>query len=142
MLLWQYQVLCLYVDALVKGAFVVTPSFKSKDAYSNGIFFFPNCSNFSEGFLSNLCNVFIKWHLFYNNSFLPMLQREKSARQMEEKTTKREIKACEQYVEAREKAMKARDSERLCKLALVVSWGFFVFVMLVFCFALRQQNRI
>lgn len=34
MLLWKYQVLCLYVDALVKGAFVVTPSFKSKDAYA------------------------------------------------------------------------------------------------------------
>ena len=71
-----------------------------------------------------------------------MLQREKLAREMEEKTIKREIKASEQYVEAREKAMKARDNERLCKLALVVSWGFFVFVMLVFCFALHQQNRI
>ena len=71
-----------------------------------------------------------------------MLQREKSAREMEEKTTKREIKAPEQYVEAREKAMKTRDNERLCKLALVVSWGFFVFAMLVFCFALQQQNRI
>ena len=30
MLLWQYQVLCLYVDALVKGAFVVTPYEKKK----------------------------------------------------------------------------------------------------------------
>ncbi|KAF3944631.1 hypothetical protein CMV_028916 [Castanea mollissima] len=99
-------------------------------------------SNFNEGFLSNLCNVFIKWHLFYNNSFLPMLQREKSAREMEEKTTKRKIKAHEQYVEAREKAMKARDNERLCKLKLVVSWGFFCVcnVGCLFCFTSTKQN--
>ena len=35
MLLWQYQVLCLYVDALVKGAFVVTPYEKKKKKNCN-----------------------------------------------------------------------------------------------------------
>ena len=43
---------------------------------------------------------------------------------MEEKAIERERKAHELYVEVREKAMRARENERLHKLALVVLWGF------------------
>ena len=45
----------------------------------------------------------------------------------EEKATKRERKAHELYAEVREKAIRARENERLCKLALVVLWGFLCF---------------
>ena len=44
-----------------------------------------------------------------------------SAREMEEKANDRERNARELYVEVKEKTMRAKENERLCKLALVVS---------------------
>ena len=47
---------------------------------------------------------------------------------MEERSNQREREAHELYVEAREKLKRIRESERLYKLALVLSWLFFIFI--------------
>ena len=59
---------------------------------------------------------------------------------MEERSNRREKEAHELYVEAREKLKRARESERLYKVALVLSWLFFIFVMLLLCFATVNNN--
>ena len=67
-------------------------------------------------------------------------QREMRSREMEERSNQRERKAHELYVEAREELKRIRESERLYKLALVLSWLFFIFVMFLLCFALINNN--
>ena len=59
---------------------------------------------------------------------------------MEERSNQREREAHEFYVEAREELKRIRESERLYKLALVLSWLFFIFIMLLLCFALMNNN--
>ena len=46
----------------------------------------------------------------------------------------------ELYVEPREKLKRVRESERLYKVALVLSWLFFIFVMLFLCLASVNNN--
>ena len=67
-------------------------------------------------------------------------QREMRSREMEERSNQREREAHELYVEAREELKRIRESERLNKLALVLSWLFFIFVMLLLCFASMNNN--
>ena len=67
-------------------------------------------------------------------------QREMRSRKMEERFNQREREAHELYIEAREELKRIRESERLYKLALVLSWLFFIFVMLLLCFALVNNN--
>jgi len=62
------------------------------------------------------------------------------ARKMVEKTLEKEAKAkererkvCVVYAKAKEKAMIAQENERMCKIALILSWLIFVIVMLL-CF--------
>ena len=67
-------------------------------------------------------------------------QREMRSREIEERSNQREREAHELYVEAREELKRIRESERLYKLALVLSWLFFIFVMFLLCFALMNNN--
>ena len=67
-------------------------------------------------------------------------QREMSTREMEERANRRERETHELYVEDREKLKRVRESERLYKVALVLSWLFFIFVMLLLCFASVNNN--
>ena len=67
-------------------------------------------------------------------------QREMRSREMEERSNQREREAHELYVEAREELKRIRESEKLYKLALVLSWLFFIFVMFLLCFALMNNN--
>ena len=62
-------------------------------------------------------------------------QREMTTKEMEERANRRERETHELYVEAREKLKRIRESERLYKVALVLSWLFFIFVMLFLCLA-------
>ena len=67
-------------------------------------------------------------------------QREMITREMEERSNRRERETHQLYVEAREKLKRVRESERLYKVALVLLWLFFIFVMLLLCFALVNNN--
>ena len=67
-------------------------------------------------------------------------QREMRSREMEERSNQRERKAHKLYIETREELKRIRESERLYKLALVLLWLFFIFVMLLLCFALMNNN--
>ena len=67
-------------------------------------------------------------------------QREMSTREMEERANRRERETHELYVEAREKLKRVRESERLYKVALVLSLLFFIFIMLLLCFASMNNN--
>ena len=67
-------------------------------------------------------------------------QREMTTRKMEERSNQRERETHELYVETREKLKRVRESERLYKVALVLSWLFFIFVMLFFCLASVNNN--
>ena len=67
-------------------------------------------------------------------------QKEMTTREMEERSNRRESEAHELYVEAREKLKRVRESERLYKVALVLSWLFFIFIMLLLCFASMNNN--
>ena len=67
-------------------------------------------------------------------------QREMSTREMEERANRRERETHELYVEAREKLKRVRESERLYKVALVLSLLFFIFIMLLLCFASVNNN--
>lgn len=67
-------------------------------------------------------------------------QREMTTREMEERSNRRERETHELYVEAREKLKRVRESERLYKVALVLSWLFFIFVMMLLCFASMNNN--
>ena len=67
-------------------------------------------------------------------------RREMTTREMEEKSNQRERKTHELYVEVREKLKRVRENERLYKVALVLSWLFFIFVMLLLCFASVNNN--
>ena len=59
---------------------------------------------------------------------------------MEERSYQRERESHELYVETREELKRIRESERLYKIALVLSWLFFIFVMLLLCFASMNNN--
>ena len=67
-------------------------------------------------------------------------QREMSTREMEERANQRERETHELYVEAKEKLKRVRESERLYKVALVLSLLFFIFIMLLLCFASVNNN--
>ena len=67
-------------------------------------------------------------------------QREMTTREIEERANWKERDTYEFYVEAREKLRRVRDSKRLYKVALVLSWLFFIFVMLLLCFASVNNN--
>ena len=67
-------------------------------------------------------------------------QREMTTREIEERSNRRERETHELYVEAREKLKTVRESERLYKVALVLSWLFFIFIMLLLCFASMNNN--
>ena len=67
-------------------------------------------------------------------------QREMTTWEMEERSNWRERETLELYVDAREKLKRVRESERLYKVALVLSWLFFIFVMLLLCFASVNNN--
>ena len=67
-------------------------------------------------------------------------QREMTTRQMEERSNRRERETHELYVKVREKLKRVKESERLYKVALVLSWLFFIFVMLSLCFASMNNN--
>ena len=66
-------------------------------------------------------------------------QREMRNREMEEWSNQREREAHELYVEVKKELKRIRESERLYKLALVLPWLFFIFVMLL-CFASMKNN--
>ena len=59
---------------------------------------------------------------------------------MEERSNQRERETHELYVETREKLKRVRESERLYKVTLVLSWLFFIFVMLLLYFASVNNN--
>ena len=59
---------------------------------------------------------------------------------MEERSNQRERETHEFYVETREKLKRVRESERLYKVTLVLSWLFFIFVMLLLYFASVNNN--
>ena len=59
---------------------------------------------------------------------------------MEERSNQRERETHELYVEIREKLKRVRESERLYKVTLVLSWLFFIFVMLLLYFASVNNN--
>lgn len=63
-----------------------------------------------------------------------------TTREMKERSNQREREAHELYVEDREKLKRVRESERLYKLILVLSWLFFIFVMMLLCFASVNNN--
>ena len=63
-----------------------------------------------------------------------------TTRKMEERSNQRERETHDLYVETREKLKRVRESERLYKVALVLSWLFFIFVMLLLCFASMNNN--
>ena len=67
-------------------------------------------------------------------------QREMRSREIEERSNQREREAHELYIEAGEELKKIKENERLYKLALVLSWLFFIFVMLLLCFALMNNK--
>ena len=67
-------------------------------------------------------------------------QKEMTTREMEERSNRREREAHELYVKAREKLKRVRESEKLYKVALVLSWLFFIFVMLLLCFSSMNNN--
>ena len=67
-------------------------------------------------------------------------QREMTTREMEKRANRRERETHELYVEAREKLKRVRESERLYKVALVLSSLFFIFVMLFLCLASVNNN--
>ena len=67
-------------------------------------------------------------------------QREMTTRETEERANWRERETHELYVEVREKLKRIRESERLYKVALVLSWLFFIFVMLFLCLASVNNN--
>ena len=67
-------------------------------------------------------------------------QREMTTREMEERSNWRERETHELYIEAREKLKRVRESERLYKVAIVLSLLFFFFVMLLLCFASMNNN--
>ena len=67
-------------------------------------------------------------------------QKEMTTREMEERSNWREREAHELYVEVREKLKRVRESEKLYKVALVLSWLFFIFVMLLLCFSSMNNN--
>ena len=67
-------------------------------------------------------------------------QREMSTREMEERANRRERETHELYVEAKEKLKRVRESERLYNVALVLSLLFFIFIMLLLCFASVNNN--
>ena len=67
-------------------------------------------------------------------------QRKMRSMEMEERSNQREREAHELYVEAREELKRIRGSERLYKLALVLSRLFLIFVMLLLCFASMNNN--
>ena len=67
-------------------------------------------------------------------------QKEMTTREMEERSNRRERETHEFYVEAREKLKRVKESERLYKVALALSWLFFIFVILLLCFASVNNN--
>ena len=67
-------------------------------------------------------------------------QREMTTREMKERSNWRERETHELYVEDREKLKRVRESERLYKVALVLLWLFFIFVMFFFVSCLSEQQ--
>ena len=67
-------------------------------------------------------------------------QREMTTREMEERSNWRKIETHKLYEEAREKLKKVRESERLYKVALILSWLFFIFCNVVVVFCLNEQQ--
>ena len=67
-------------------------------------------------------------------------QREITTRKMEERSNRRERETHDLYVETREKLKRVRESERLYKVALVLLWLFFIFVMFFFVSCLSEQQ--
>ena len=68
-------------------------------------------------------------------------QKEMTTREMEERSNRRESEVHELYVEAREKLKRVRESERLYKVALVLSWLFFIFVTLLYFASVNKQCK-
>ena len=102
----------------------------------------PNVASFS-GWITKLVGVKLSVHeriSMLENELQLANQREMRSREMEERSNQRERKAHELYVEAREELKRIRESEKLYKLALVLSWLFFIFVMFLLCFALINNN--
>ena len=66
--------------------------------------------------------------------------REMTTREMEERANRRERETHELYVEDREKLKRVRESERLYKVALVLLWLFFIFVMFFLCLVSVNNN--
>ena len=66
--------------------------------------------------------------------------REMITREMEERANWREKETHELYVEDREKLKRVRENERLYKVALVLLWLFFIFVMFFLCLASVNNN--
>lgn len=58
----------------------------------------------------------------------------KKALEMEAKAKEIKRKVRVVYAKVKEKAMIAREKERMCRLVLILSWLFFVIVMFLFCF--------
>ena len=101
-----------------------------------------NVASFS-GWITKLVGVKLSVHeriSMLENELQLANQREMRSREMEERSNQREREAHELYVEAREELKRIRESEKLYKLALVLSWLFFIFVMFLLCFALMNNN--
>ena len=63
----------------------------------------------------------------------------KKALEMEAKAKEIERKVRVVYAKVKEKAMIAREKERMCRFVLILSWLFFAIVMFLFCFSSIKQ---
>ena len=64
---------------------------------------------------------------------------EKIAQKRAVKATKRERKFRASSIKAKEMAVRALEQERKCRIALILSWSFFVLVMLFSYFGLSEN---
>ena len=55
------------------------------------------------------------------------------------KAIKRERKFQASYIKAKEMAVRALEQERKCRIALILSWFFFILVMLFSCFGSSEN---
>lgn len=70
------------------------------------------------------------------------IQMAENAREMGAKANERERKFRAASVKSKEIAVRALEQERKCRLALILSWVFFVVVMLFLCFFSIEKLRV
>lgn len=70
------------------------------------------------------------------------IQMAENAREMGAKANERERKFRAASIKSKEIAVRALEQERKCKLALILSWVFFVVVMLFLCIFSIEKLRV